>query len=111
MTPKRREVINLSWFFICLCFSKSLLIKNFNLDNKNYLMPCVLAAKANKMEWEFCVNGKDISVSNELNGNSGVPQKLSVKSGKFSKYKHAFDLHFNWCPTDRSFCLRKRQIN
>ena len=26
MTPKRR-VINLSWFFLCLCFSKSLLIK------------------------------------------------------------------------------------
>ena len=26
MTPKRRA-INLSWFFICLCFSKSLLIK------------------------------------------------------------------------------------
>ena len=27
MTPKRREAINLSWFLICLCFSKSLLIK------------------------------------------------------------------------------------
>ena len=27
MTPKRRA-INLSWFFICLCFSKSLLIKD-----------------------------------------------------------------------------------
>ena len=27
MTPKRRAAINLSWFFICLCFSKSLLIK------------------------------------------------------------------------------------
>ena len=26
MTPKRRAAINLSWFFICLCFSKSLLI-------------------------------------------------------------------------------------
>ena len=28
MTPKRRA-INLSWFFICLCVSKSLLIKLF----------------------------------------------------------------------------------
>ena len=27
MTPKRRAAINLSWFFICLCFSKSLLIE------------------------------------------------------------------------------------
>ena len=24
MTPKRREVINLSWFFICLCFSRKI---------------------------------------------------------------------------------------
>ena len=30
MTPKRR-VINLSWFFTCLCVSKSLLIKCENL--------------------------------------------------------------------------------
>ena len=28
MTPKCREAINLSWFFICFCFSKSLLIKS-----------------------------------------------------------------------------------
>ena len=31
MTPKRRA-INLSWFFICLCVSKSLLIKCLKQD-------------------------------------------------------------------------------
>ena len=35
MTPKRRAAINLSWFFICLCFSKSLLIKDLKTGVKN----------------------------------------------------------------------------
>ena len=42
MTPKRQEVINLSWFFICLCFSKSLLIKCLKFFKRlNFIFLCV----------------------------------------------------------------------
>ncbi len=35
MTPKRRAVLNLSWFFLCICCSKSLLIKDFTFGPLN----------------------------------------------------------------------------
>jgi len=40
MNPKRRAILNLSWFFLCICCSKSLLIKwdiTWNSMRKDWL--------------------------------------------------------------------------
>ena len=65
MTPKRR-VINLSWFFLCLCFSKSLLIKL--LRTSNYCVPVL-----------FQVRGRVKLESILLNANAGIKSFLADK--------------------------------
>ena len=68
MTPKRRA-IKLSWFFICLCFSKSLLIK------------CLLKMVAKKTYYDYAndVKGRQVATGD---GDSYPRQqyKLCVKT-------------------------------
>ena len=49
MTPKRRA-INLSWFFICLCVSKSLLIKYQKTVTKYQIFGQVIDRVAKKSQ-------------------------------------------------------------
>ena len=81
MTPKRR-VINLSWFFLCLCFSKSLLIKCLKRDNQLHLFRKLERCSKKQINCEGSINFLRLCQSFEL-----TPTFAKIDKDRRAKWK------------------------